>query len=309
MNIELLKELVQIHSPSGSEHVIKDWVLNYVEEQKSSWAFQPSIYHGANFQDCIILVFGKPKVALYAHLDSIGFTVKYDNELVKIGGPSPRVGETLVGEDSLGQIAGMYQEEKTESGTRKYLEFDRPIERGTTLVYKANFREDEDFIQCCYMDNRLGLLNALEQCKTLKNGAIVLSTYEEHGGGSVGFCGKFLFEEYGVQQALISDITWVTKGVEHGKGVAISMRDSGVPRRLYLNKILNLAKQSEIPFQLEVEDAGGSDGNQLQRSSYPIDWLFIGAPENNVHTSDEIVHKADYAAMEELYGYLFQHLD
>lgn len=309
MDINLLKQLVQIHSPSGSEHVIKDWVLEYINKEKGSWAFEPTIYHGSQFQDCIILVFGQPKVAVYAHLDSIGFTVKYDNELVKIGGPSPQLGELLVGEDSKGPIEGVYQEEETETGTRKYLEFDRDIERGTTLVYKANFREDEAFIQCCYMDNRLGLLNALEQCKTLQNGAIVLSTYEEHGGGSVGFCGKFLFEEYGVQQALISDITWVTKGVQHGKGVAISMRDSGVPRRLYLNRILKLAQESKVPFQLEVEDAGGSDGNQLQRSSYPIDWLFIGAPENNVHTSDEIVHKDDYAAMEHLYRYLLQHLD
>ena len=31
-------------------------------------------------------------------------------------------------------------------------------------------------------------------------------------------------------QALISDITWVTEGVTHGKGCAISLRDSGVPR-------------------------------------------------------------------------------
>ena len=36
---------------------------------------------------------------------------------------------------------------------------------------------------------------------------------EEHGGGSVGYLAKFIYEKYGVKQAHISDITWVTEGV------------------------------------------------------------------------------------------------
>ena len=154
------------------------------------------------------------------------------------------------------------------------------------------------------MDNRLGVWNALQVAETIENGVIVFSTWEEHGGGSVGYLGKFLYEKYGVRQALISDITWVTEGVKHGKGVAISMRDSGIPRRTYLNRIVELAKQSKIPFQIEVESAGGSDGNGLQKSSYPIDWCFIGAPEDNVHTPDEKVHKKDIEAMVDMYRLL-----
>ena len=126
------------------------------------------------------------------------------------------------------------------------------------------------------MDNRLGVWNALQVAETLEDGIICFSCWEEHGGGSVGYLAKFIYENYGVKQALISDITWVTKGVKHGEGVAISMRDSGLPRRSYVNKIIGLAKESGIPFQLEVENAGGSDGNALQRSPYPFDWCFIG---------------------------------
>ena len=33
---------------------------------------------------------------------------------------------------------------------------------------------------------------------------------------------------------------------------------------------------------IEVENAGGSDGNALQRSLYPFDWCFVGAPEDHV---------------------------
>ena len=158
------------------------------------------------------------------------------------------------------------------------------------------------------MDNRLGVWNALKVAEKLENGIICFSAWEEHGGGSVGYLAKFIYEKYGVKQALISDITWVTEGVEHAKGVAISIRDSGIPRRTYINRIIDLAKASNIPFQLEVENAGGSDGNALQRSPYPFDWCFIGAPEDFVHTPDEKVHKSDIESMTQMYDYLMINL-
>ena len=86
------------------------------------------------------------------------------------------------------------------------------------------------------------------------------------------------------------------------------MRDSGIPRRTYLNRIVDLAKDSNIPFQLEVESAGGSDGNALQRSPFPFDWCFIGAPEDNVHTPDEKVHKNDIKAMVDIYTFIMANL-
>jgi putative aminopeptidase FrvX len=86
------------------------------------------------------------------------------------------------------------------------------------------------------------------------------------------------------------------------------MRDSGLPRRKYLERIIQLAKLSGVQFQLEVESAGGSDGTMLQKSDLPIDWCFIGAPEDHVHTPDEKVVKNDIMCMVELYRYLMQHL-
>lgn len=307
--MELLKKLCQIHAPAGNEVALKEYLLDYVENHKANWKVQPEIYHGKGFQDCIVLKFGKPRTAVYAHMDSIGFTVKYGKELVKIGGPVLEEGTQLVGEDSQGKIETELVVIEDEKGNKhpEYV-FDRDIDRGTELVYKPNWREDEDFVQCCYMDNRLGIWNALQVAETLEDGVLVFSCWEEHGGGSVGYLTKFIFEQWGVTQNLISDITWVTDGVEHGKGVAISMRDSGIPRRSYLNKIIGLAKESKIPFQLEVEGAGGSDGNQLQNSPYPMDWLFIGAAENNVHSANEKVHKYDIKTMVELYQYLMANL-
>ena len=306
--MKLLKKLCKIHAPAGSEAPLTDFVLNYIQTNKKDWKVQPEIFHGDGFQDCIILVFGKPKTAIFAHLDSIGFTVKYYNEIVKIGGPVTKDGIALIGEDSQGKIDSKLTVKEDKKGNKSFHLIDRAIDRGTTLTFKPNFREDENFVQCCYMDNRLGVWNALRVAETLEDGIICFSCWEEHGGGSVGYLAKFIYENYGVKQALISDITWVTKGVKHGEGVAISIRDSGLPRRSYVNKIIGLAKESGIPFQLEVENTGGSDGNALQRSPYPFDWCFIGAPEDNVHSPDEKVHKKDIESMVALYQYLMYNL-
>jgi len=306
---QLLKEMCSVRATSGDESKMTEFLLKYIKRNSSAWKVKPVIYSGDNFQESIILVFGKPTTAIYAHIDSIGFTVRYGKQLVKIGGPQLMDGTRLVGNDSKGKIDCELMVIEHESG-RKSLEYiyKREIERGTCLSFKPKWRENRNFVQCCYMDNRLGVWNALKVAETLENGAIVFSTYEEHAGGAAQFAGRFLYEKYNIRQALISDITWVTEGVKHGKGVAISMRDSGIPRRKYLNQIIALAKKSGVDFQLEVESSGGSDGQALQASSYPIDWVFIGAPEENVHTADEMVHKKDIRSMVELYKYLMKHL-
>jgi len=302
--MELLKQLIEIRGTSGDEGAIKDFILNHVTTSMKNWKVQPQIIHGEEFQDALILVFGKPRTAIFAHIDTIGFTVGYGKDLIKIGGPKTTDGIELVGRDSKGEIETelMIIEEDDE----RHIQYisDRELDRGTILTFKPDFRINDTYVQSPYLDNRLGVWSALQVAETLENGVIVFSTYEEHGGGTVGYLGKYLFKNFGVRQALISDITWVTEGVKHGAGVAISMRDSGIPRRSYLNRIIEIAKKSDIKFQLEVESAGGSDGTALQRSDTAVDWCFIGAPEDHVHSPDEKVFLTDIKSMVQLYQLL-----
>jgi putative aminopeptidase FrvX len=304
--MELLKKLCQIHAPSGNEVRMKEFILDYVKKNSKHWAVKPKIVQGEKFQDSFMLVFGKPRTAIFAHMDSIGFTVRYDNKLVPIGGPHVKTSYVLTGEDSKSKIeTKIVFDPQTD-----YIvcDFHREIDRGTELVFKSDFRETESFVQSCYMDNRLGVWNALRVAETLKDGVICFSCWEEHGGGSVSYLAKYLYEKLKVRQALISDITWITEGVRHGEGVVISMRDRSIPRRAFVDKIIAMAKKSKVPFQLEVEGSGGSDGKELQASPYPFNWIFIGAPEDNVHTPDELVHKDDIVSMVKLYRYLMKHL-
>jgi putative aminopeptidase FrvX len=281
------------------------FILDFIHSESSKWSVKPEVFTGDELQDSVVLVFGKPNTALFAHMDSIGFTVGYNNQLIRIGSPVCKVGIELVGRDSKGEISGKITEKQEDEF---YIYCDRTIDRGTNLTFKPDFRLSDNFIQCCYLDNRLGVYTALEIAATLENGIIVFGCYEEHHGGSAASISRWIWENYRIKQALISDITWSTEGVKHGKGAAISMRDSGIPRRKYLNKIIDLAQQSGIPFQLEVESAGGSDGTEIQKSPYPIDWVFIGAPESQVHSPNEKVYISDLISMIELTRYLMSKL-
>lgn len=304
--MKLLEQLCEIHAPSGNEKNMSEFILGYINQYKNTWKQPPKVLHGDGFQDCILLVFGTPRSAIFAHMDSVGFTVRYGRQLVKIGGPGIENGYRLVGEDAQGRIeCSLVYNEAT--GEPEYI-YEREIARGTELVFKCDFRETDETVQSCYLDNRLGVWCALQVAETLEHGIIAFSCWEEHGGGSVSFLSRYIYEQYGVTQGLISDITWVTEGVQAGKGVAISLRDSLIPRRAYVQRIVRIAQESGIPFQLEVEGTGGSDAKELQRSDYPWDWCFVGAPEDNVHTPDEIVHKQDIESMVALYKVLMEEL-
>jgi putative aminopeptidase FrvX len=309
MNLELLKTMCAIHAPSGNETAMKDFILSYIKKEQKNWKQKPKIYHGDGFQDCIVLVFGKPRTAVFAHMDSIGFTVRYGKQLVKIGGPVLDNGVELVGKDNKGK-ANVKLVVRKDSKGHAILEYNgkRDLERGTELTYKPHWREDKNYVQCCYMDNRLGIYNVLQLAPTLKNGAIAFSCFEEHGGGSVNYLQKFLAEKYKIRQGLISDISWISDGVHPGKGAVISMRDSLIPRRSFVNRIIHLAQKHKIAHQLEVEGSGSSDAKDLQMAEYPWDWCFIGAAEQFVHSPNEKVHKKDIESMIALYKMLMKEL-
>jgi putative aminopeptidase FrvX len=304
-DLKLLKQLCEIHAPSGAEAPLKDFLLNYIKKEKNNWKNKPQIIQGEEFQDCLILKFGKPRTVIFAHMDSVGFTVRYFNQLLSVGSPDAEMGTRLVGRDSKGPIECELEFDKE---NHAFYKFGRPIDRGTTLTYKINFRETKEFIESAYLDNRLGIYSALKVAEELKDGLIIFTCWEEHGGGTVGFLSDYIYKKWNVRQALISDITWVSDGVDHGKGVAISLRDRNLPRKSFVDKIRSIAEKYGIDHQLEVEGMGSSDGGELQRSPVPFDWCFVGAPEQHAHTPHEKVHKHDIKTMIDLYTCLMKEL-
>ena len=102
--IKLLRDLCSVRALSGNELPMKQFLLQYIENNQDQWKVKPEVIHGDAFQDCVILVFGTPRTAVYAHIDSIGFTAGYNNQLIKVGWPKIIPGTVLVGSDSSGEI-------------------------------------------------------------------------------------------------------------------------------------------------------------------------------------------------------------
>ena len=127
---------------------MKEFLIEHVHEKKSKWAVQPDIIAGPELQDCLMLKFGNPRTAVFAHTDSIGFTVRYDNQLIAIGGPEAKSGYELVGQDDLGPIECVLQIHDEQP----FYKFGRSIQRGTDLAFKCNFRESEEYVQSSYLD-------------------------------------------------------------------------------------------------------------------------------------------------------------
>ena len=301
---KLLFDLLRIESVSGNEEPMTEFLLNHIDKRKADWKVQPEFFYGDKFHDCLLLKFGDPRGAVFAHIDTVGFTTRYENQLLPIGGPEIENGTRLVGEDSLGPISCKV----ILHDDFAFHDFPRAIDRGTLLSFEQSIILDQEFIQAAYLDNRLGIYNCLRLCEDLENGWIVFSTYEEHGGGSVPFLLRYIQETAPIEFALISDVTWTTEGVKHHEGVAISLRDKFIPRKRFLEKVLKLAEESGITYQLEVEAMGGSGGREIQFSPYAIDWCFIGPPEDNVHTPNEKVSLKDLQSMVDLYRYLMKRL-
>lgn len=288
---KLLRDLCAIPATSGDELPVRDFLLEYCRQNSSTWKNQPEIFAGDDFQDNLILVFGKPRTAFFAHMDTVGYTIRYDNYLIAIGGPDGQSGDELVFElDGKTETTRLIAANKK---TPPLIDFPRPLEPGTTLTYKPAFRLDKDFMHSPYLDNRLGIFTLLQLAVEAQDIALVFTCWEEHGGGAAGYLARFLLEKYGTRQAVIADVTWSTEGVFPGMGCVVSLRDSRIPRKVFTHRIRRILSENKLPFQLEVEAHGGSDGTELQQIPYPIDWCFIGPPSENPHSARESVHLKD----------------
>ena len=284
-------------TPSGDEDVLIDWLSQWIAERAPAVRLTRL---GAS----LVAVRGEPKTGVFAHTDTTGYTLGYGNRLVPIGGPHAKSGDKfwMVGDRSIVGVAEHDRKPDT------WLLKDAEGEPGSRWTYASKPRIVGGEAHAPYLDNRGGVWAALVTLLRAENVAVAFTSGEEHNSVGATVCARYLYDRLGIEQALISDLTWDTEDVHIGKGVTISLRDHNVPRQRYLDRILDLAARSGKPFQLEIESAGGSDASGIQRSGCPMDWLFVGAPERNPHTACESVAIADLRSMADMLTYLVERL-
>jgi len=290
--MDLLTRIQAVPGPSGDEGRIADFLESHCGGIPGTTL--------RRIGDLVIATRGRPRVAVFAHVDTIGFTLAYKRTLAPIGGPRVDGGERIreVGSERTATI----QLRNDPPGAWRLSV--KGAEPGGRWVFAEPLKIKKDQVSGPYLDNRAGVWNAVRVLERVEDVAVLFTPGEEHSGRGALVGARLIHEELGISRALISDITWHTGSIKNGKGPAVSLRDRYVPRQAFLDEVLSAAEKSGVPFQREVESAGGSDGSYIERSTFPIDWVFVGAPQKRSHTPKEACCVADLHAMVDLYAHL-----
>jgi putative aminopeptidase FrvX len=294
--IALLRDLLTVDSPAGDEYRMADWLTRWIAVSVPDVTLH-------RLKDSLIAVRGDATaVALFAHIDTNGYTVGYDEELIPIGSPQGESGDAvrLICSGVLNRLAG--------GGRKGWRLHDGGAFPGDRVVFAAAPEIDSESITGAYLDNRVGVYCALRVLQESERAVVAFTSGEEIGAGGAAMCARWLNERLDVTRALVSDVTWHTKHVRGGKGVAVSRRDALVPSQRYADLVAGLVDASGIPYQIEIESGGGSDGIGIERSGAPMDWLFVGAPQRRPHTCRERMELCDIAAMRLMLAHLCREL-
>jgi len=309
----ILQTLVETPGPSGSEHVIREKIKaeisGHADEVYTDALGNLIARKGA-------LKEGGKRIMISAHVDEIGLMITHvdDNGFARflpIGGINPLTclgGRVLFMNGTQGVI-GMERLEKDEHpelpkyfidtgatskadskvGVGDVCGFERPLlDLGKRVVAKS-------------MDDRVAAAIAVEALKEVKPGVnelfFVFSVQEE-----VGIRGA-ITAAYGVDPeiGLAVDVTrtgdtplGVKMEVALGNGPAIKVRDSSFiadPR--VVKWMVNEAKAQKLPYQLEVLEAGGTDGAAMQRTRAGVPAGCLSIPCRYIHSPSEMVDRDD----------------
>jgi endoglucanase len=176
-----------------------------------------------------------------------------------------------------------------------------PVRVGDVAVFDRPFSDFGDRLVAKAMDDRIGIALLIETLRQLKASPhqvfFVFSVQEEVGLRGATTAAFGLEPEIGIA----IDVTRsgdTPKGIRMetalGKGPAIKVRDSGMladPR--VVEWMVQAAGQENIPYQLEVLEAGTTDARaiQLSRAGVPAGCLSI--PCRYIHAPSEMVDRND----------------
>ena len=311
--LNILEMLVETPGPSGSEHLIRskieEEIRDHVDEIYTDALGNLIARKGKKAEN------GK-RVMVSAHVDEIGLMVTHVDEngfarFISIGGVSPFTcigGRVLFMNGTQGVIGierleaneqpslaklfidtGSTSREDCKVGVGDVCGFERPfMNLGKRLVAKS-------------MDDRAAVAVSIGALKAIRETSneiyFVFSVQEE-----VGLRGA-ITAAYGVdpEVGIAVDVTRTgdtPKGVKMevslGKGPAIKVRDSSFiadPR--VINWMVEEAKSQGLPYQMEVLEAGGTDGAAIQRTRAGVPAGCLSIPCRYIHSPSEMIDVDD----------------
>jgi putative aminopeptidase FrvX len=182
-------------------------------------------------------------VAVFAHIDTTGWTLGYNGVLLPIGGPEGQLGDPLrcTAPAADGTVLrGRLEVTGEEDTATLHLGRDEAVgpqetpvaadaPPGTRWVYDREPVLRENRLTAAYLDNRAGVWCALRALARSPHIAVAFTTGEEQHGHGARVCARWLYDSFRLTQALIADTTWATEHVRCGEGPVVSLRDVHCP--------------------------------------------------------------------------------
>lgn len=332
LNFELLKTLCETPGISSREEPIRRVVVNELRPLVDT--LEADVMGN-------VIGFKKgagdaPRVMIAAHMDEIGFFVKFIDDrgfvrLLPVGGWDARVmvaqrvlihgykGETVRG--TLMPAAKPIHLLSAEDANKPpkvdefFVDLGLPadkvkelVEVGDMVTMDRTAEQIGDTIVSKTLDNRLSIFVMIEALRKLQNKNVranilaVATTQEE-----VGLRGA-ITAAYALQPdiGIALDITLANdfpgppdydRVTELGKGAAIKISDSSLLCHPKLVRhFRDIAEEKKITYQLEVLPRGGTDAGGIQRSRGGVPSFTLSVPTRYVHTVNEMAHTDDIAA-------------
>lgn len=263
-----------------------------------------------------------PKVMFAAHMDSIGLIVTHIEKegflrFGKLGGINPQMilctpvrfkngTRGLVSADEDADKSKLKLDEMyIDIGAGSLEEAKSLVNVGDTAVYDTAARAAGDRVISPYLDDRIAcaaLLMAMEALGESKNDLyFVFTTQEELGLRGATTAAYAIAPDYGVAVDVTGsgDLPGSRHGCSSvlGKGAAIKVMDSSVichPQ--VVERLKALAQAQDIPFQMDVLRAGGTDAGAIHKSRGGVYTGGISIPCRYTHSPTEMVSRADAEA-------------
>ncbi len=325
--MKLLNELCVLNGTSGDEKSVREFIISKLPDDCT--------YSVDALGNLIVDKRGettpKNKVALFAHMDEVGFIVTYISDdgyvyVSNVGGidDSALFGKKLTINGFVGVAGGkaIHQCSADESkkipsitdisvdfGFENKQDAEKYISLGDFGYFKSDFIPFGDkMLKSKALDDRVGCDVMLEllQEKSKIDYTCVFTVQEEIGTRGATVSAYTVNPDYAIviETTTASDIPDTPdhkKVCKTGGGAVVSFMDRATlyDRELY-KRAFEIAEKNNIPCQTKTVVAGGNDAGVIHKSAGGIKTIAVSLPCRYIHSGSSVCNSNDIESVEKL---------
>lgn len=335
MDGKLLKELCLLNGASGDERAVRDFIISLLPEDCE--------HYTDPLGNLIVNKKGartpKNKVALFAHMDEVGFIATYITDdgyvyAAPVGGvnDSALFGKKVTANGVVGVAGGkaMHQCEGDEGKTLPKItdvpldfgfenkqQAEERLSLGDYIYFKSDFvRFGNKMIKSKALDDRVGvavMLGLLTE-KSEIDYTCVFTVQEEVGTRGATTAAYTVKPDYAIvaESTTASDIPDTPehkKVCRVGGGAVVSFMDRGTlyNKELY-KRAFDIAERNNIPCQTKTVVAGGNDAGAIHKAAGGIKTIAVSLPCRYIHSASSVGSEEDMNSAEMLVRALLKEL-